>query len=130
MQNKFLLTAVALLLSITSVFALPTISSEVDQSFDENQNISQARDITITDDGTTPTITAAHDIRIRIPSDFPIIWDIRVGYITVSGSAYDTDKFSSASLEVTYDAKAKTVTIPVAKDFSAGESVKISGLVF
>lgn len=130
MQNKFFLTALALLLSSATVFALPTISSEVDQAFDQNQNIEQARDITITDDATTPVITAAGDIRIHIPDSFPLIWDNRVAYLTVSGSAYDHGKFSSASVAVTYDARAKTVTIPVARDFAAGENVKISGLVF
>ena len=77
MNKKIFLTLAALLLSINAVFALPTLSSVDDQSFDRNQNITQARDILLTDDAENPVITAAGDIRIHIPDDFPLIWDNR-----------------------------------------------------
>jgi hypothetical protein len=130
MKNKFFLAALAFVFSATSVFALPTIVSEEDQSFNQHQGIQQIRDITITDDATTPVITAVGDIRIHIPASFPVIWDNRVASVTVSGSAFNAGKFASQTPAVTYDNKAKTVTIPVAQDFAAGESVKVSGLFF
>ncbi len=130
MKIKTLLAAAFFCLAVTPVFAAATINSAADQSFDQYQNIQQARDITITDDATSPTITASGGIRITIPTDFPIIWDDRVVSVNVYGSAVDAGRFGGATASVTYENYAKTAVVAVAANFAAGESVTISGLVF
>ncbi|MFA6458396.1 MAG: S-layer homology domain-containing protein [Patescibacteria group bacterium] len=130
MKTKALLAAAFFCLAVTPVFAAATINSAADQSFNQYQNIQQARDITITDDAASPTITASGGIRINIPTDFPIIWDDRVASVNVYGSAVDAGRFSGATASVTYENYAKTAVITVAANFAAGESVTISGLVF
>ena len=128
MQTKIFVATVAFLLMAVPVFAAPTITSEDDQTFDQHQNIEQVRDITITDDATTPQITATDDIRIKIPKDVPVIWDDRVATVRVSGAAVEAGSFSNGTTSVTYEDSDKTAVIKVLADFGVGESVRISGL--
>jgi hypothetical protein len=130
MQNKILFAAVVFLFATTSALAAPTLVSADDQSFDQYENIQQARDITITDDSTTPQITASGDIRIHIPTSFPMIWDDRVASVNLSGTAVDAGRFTNGTTAVTYEDSDKTAVIQVAENFAAGESVKIAGLFF
>lgn len=128
MKNKFIAAALLLLLCSAPVAAAPTLSSEDDQKFDQYQNFEQVRNITVTDDVTTPQITATGDIRLKIPSDFPALWDSRVDSVTVTGSAVDAGKFAGTTAAVTYENADKTAVIDVSADFAAGESVSIAGL--
>lgn len=130
MKIKALLAAAFFCLAVTPTFAAVTIDSAADQSFNQYQNIQQARDITIADDAANPTITTSGGIRITIPTDFPIIWDDRVASVNVYGSAVDAGRFAGATASVTYENYAKTAIIAVSANFAAGESVTISGLVF
>lgn len=128
MKIKTLLFIAALCLAVTPAFAAPTIESPEDQSFDQYQNIEQVRDITITDDATTPVITASGDIRIKIPTSFPVIWDDRVTSVNLDGSAVTAGRFSNGTAPVSYEDADKTAVIDVAENFAAGESVTIAGL--
>lgn len=128
MKTKIFLAAAIFFLAAAPALAAPTISSEVDQSFNQYQNIEQVRDITITDDSAAPQITASGDIRIHIPADFPVIWDDRVVSVSLSGSAVDSAKFADGSAAVSYEDADKTAVIEVSADFAAGESVKVAGL--
>jgi len=128
MKTKFLLAATIFFFAAAPVLAAPTISSEDDQSFNQYQNIEQVRDITITDDSTASQITASGNIRIRIPADFPVIWDDRVSSVSLSGSAVDSARFANGSAAVSYEDSDKTAVIEVSSDFATGESVKVAGL--
>ncbi|MFH0776142.1 MAG: S-layer homology domain-containing protein [Patescibacteria group bacterium] len=130
MLNKTLLAAAFFILAAAPALAAPTIVSAEDQSFSQNQNIQQARDITITDDAATPAITAKGGIRIHLPKAFPIIWDDRVNSVNLSGTAVDAGRFGGSTAAVTYEDADKTAVIAVAHDFAKGESVKVAGLVF
>ena len=81
--------------------------------------------ITVTDDGTTPAITAANDIRIRIPSSFNMTWDTSDTVASISGTAS-----GKVSTTVSYEDSGKTLVINVTSNFTAGESIVVSGLSF
>ncbi|MEW6486247.1 MAG: hypothetical protein AB1423_16850, partial [Pseudomonadota bacterium] len=53
-----------------------TISSDIDQTFEKDQAVTPIQPINIKYYPTNGTITAANDIRIRIPSLFNMEWDI------------------------------------------------------
>ncbi len=126
--RTLLLSAVFLAVAAPAL-AAPMIESVEDQSFNQHENIKQIRDITISDDSTTPQITASGDIRIHIPDDFPIIWDDRIATVNLSGSAVSSDRFGNGTASVTYEDYDKTAVIDVAADFAAGEEVVVMGLV-
>jgi hypothetical protein len=130
MKTKPLLAVLAFFCIIPVSFATPIIISDEDQSFNQNQNIQQARDIIITDDASISMITASGDIRIKIPMDFPIIWDDRIATVNISGTAVDSEKFANTVADVRYENADKIAVVEVDADFAAGESVKISGLFF
>lgn len=130
MKIKAFLAVAFFCLAAAPAFAAATLDSAADQSFNQYQNIEQARDITVTDDAASPTITASGGIRITIPADFPIIWDDRVTSIGVYGSAVGAGRFGGTTTSVTYENYDKTAVIAVAADFAAGESVTIPGLFF
>jgi len=103
----------------------PAISSFNNQSFTVGGPILSAANITITDDATNPTITAANDLRIRIPAGFPMRFDLQP---TVAFTG-------SASLKVEIQVKAyedfdRTVVLDVNADFLAGEQITVYFLRF
>ena len=63
------------ILRITYTVSVLTLSSAANQFFTVDGLTKGISPITVTDDGTTPAITAANDIRIRIPSSFNMTWD-------------------------------------------------------
>ena len=113
---------------VQTAISAPTISSGSAQSFDVGDSPTSANDITITDSLSTPTITSANGIRIRIPSDLDMQWSNQADP-SVSGSAVTDGKILSEP-PVTYEDAGKTVVIPVLGDFSAGESITINALFF
>ena len=130
LMRKTLLAVAACIFCAGTALAAPTIESAEDQSFDQHENIQQARDITITDDATSPQITASGDIRIKIPESFPIIWDHRVTTVNLSGTAVTAGRFANGTAPVMYEDSDKTAVIDVSENFAAGESVLVAGLVF
>lgn len=100
-----------------------TISSAANQIFYVNQSATAISAITITDN--TGAITAANDIRIRIPSTFNMAWDTTDTTATIGGAAA-----SKVSTTVTYEGSNKILVLNVTSDFTAGDSITVSGLSF
>jgi len=70
-------------------------------------------------------ITAANDIRIRIPSSFDMTWNTLFTTADITGGA--AGKISSA---VSYEGSDKVLVLDVTTDFAAGDTIVISGLSF
>ncbi|MCZ6915840.1 MAG: hypothetical protein O7I93_03600, partial [Gemmatimonadetes bacterium] len=101
-----------------------TISSAANQNFTVGDPTTPIAPITITDDLSTPTITAANDIRIRIPAGFNMLWDAADLTATLGGAV------GKVSTAVTYEDAGRTLVLNVTADFAAGEQIIVSGLSF
>jgi large repetitive protein len=99
------------------------ISSGANQTFLVGDPVTTLSPITVTDNGTTPTITAKQDIRIFIPTGFNMSWDNTVTSVTVTGGAA-----AKVAGTVTYAAGGAAAVINVTTDFAAADQVIISGL--
>ncbi len=105
--------------------AVTTIASEAHQVFALNQSATPLSTITVTD-GTTPSITAANDIRIKIAtSTIRMLFDTTDTTATFGGTAS-----AKVSNPVTYEGNGSVLVIPVSNDFSASDTLTISGLAF
>lgn len=104
----------------TKAIGAPTISSLVNQVFGVGDPTTNAAQITITEDGTTPRIKPGTDIRIRIPSGFNMVWANTVPTLggTAAGSV-GTPTFAGAIM-----------TIPVSTAFTSGQTLTVSGAQF
>ncbi|KPK38533.1 MAG: hypothetical protein AMJ69_08220, partial [Gammaproteobacteria bacterium SG8_47] len=107
------------------IVTVTSLSSASNQSFTVGQAAATASALTVTD-GTNATITAAQDIRIRIPAALNMTWDTSATSVTVGGGA--AGKVSTSG--VTYEDSNKTVRLNVTSNFSAGDQVTIGGLKF
>ena len=101
-----------------------TISSASTQVFTVGQAATAISAITIRE-GATPVITAANDIRIRIPGGFPMSWDATDLTAVISGSAS-----AKVSATVSYAGNDKILVLDVTSNFAANESITVSGLQF
>jgi len=108
-----------------TIIAIASLSSAAHQSFSVGQASTAAATITVTD-SSTPIITAAQDIRIRIPPALSMTWDTSVTSVTLGGTA--SGKVNSTGL--TYEDSNKTVRLNVTSDFSSGQTLTIAGLKF
>ncbi len=106
-------------------FIHPTISSAVSQIFAVGHAATVISTITVTDDPNFPIITAANDIRIRIPAGFNMIWDTTVTTATIGGGAS-----GKVSTTVSYEDSDKTLVIDVTTDFLALDQITVSDLNF
>ena len=73
-------------------------------------------------------ITAANgsgDIRIRIPGDFPMMWDTLVTTATIGGPAS-----SNVSTTVIYEDAGLTLVIDVTTDFAGQDTITVDSLFF
>src|SRR5437870_4319607 len=104
--------------------AAQTIASGSNQTFGVGQPATAISPITVKD-ASTPTIKAAKDLRIRIPSGFGMTWNTALTTATISGS--DATKVSTA---VTYEDGGKTLVLNVTTDFTGGDQIKVSGLQY
>ena len=109
--------------TVTIIPLIATIVSAADQSFGVNNLATAIQTITVTDSG-TPVITAANDIRIRIPAGFNMEWDTADTAATIGGSAS-----GKVSTTVSYDSNLILV-LDVTADFAASETITISDLSF
>src|SRR5437870_2327160 len=110
--------------SKTIAVVAATISAGANLSFVVGQAPTAMSEITVTDNA-SPLITAANDIRIRIPSGFNMTWNTALTTATISGS--DAAKVSTA---VTYEDGGKTLVLNVTTDFTGGDQIKVSGLQY
>ena len=103
-----------------------SLSSAVNQTFTVGDPTAAAAILTVTDDLTSPQITATGDIRIRIPGSVNTTWDTSVTSVTLGGSAAG----KAAATLPAYEDGAKTMVLNVFADFAAGEQITIGGLQF
>ena len=87
-----------------------TISSAADQAFFVADPATVIQTITITEDNLDPTITAANDIRIRIPAGFNMTWDTSVTSASIGGMAA-----AKVSTAVTYEDGGRTLVLDVSQ---------------
>ena len=115
----------------TTTGAAISISSAANQTFAVGAAATAISTITITD-GSTPSITAANDIRIRIPSTFNMTFDATDTLANIAGS--DWAKTGAASqggtVTVSYEDSNKTVVVPVTTNFAAVDDITVYGLSF
>ena len=101
-----------------------TISSAANQTFVVGDPPTTISKITITD-AATPTITAANDIRVRIPASFNMTWNTTLTTATIGGGAA-----GKVSTIVTYEDGGHTLVVNVTANFAGGDKVTIAGLEF
>ncbi|MDD5109927.1 MAG: DUF2341 domain-containing protein, partial [Patescibacteria group bacterium] len=89
---------------IVSTLSNPIISSAYDQTFTVGQSKATSSAITITN-GSAGVITAADDIRIKIPSSFNMIWDSHSTICTIAPtlSEYTSEYFTNDLPTITAD---------------------------
>ena len=102
------------------------LSSAVNQTFTVGNPPTAAATITITDDAVTPTITKKGELRIRVPSTFPLTWDTSIVTVTIGGPAAGKMKTKLGA----YEDGGKTAVVNVNGDFVAGDQITVSGLTF
>jgi hypothetical protein len=110
---------------VIQVASAATLSSAANQTFAVGQVSTAAMRMTVTD-GSTPSITAAQEIRIRIPAALNMVWDTSVTTVTLGGGA--AGKVSATG--VTYEASNKTAVLNVTTSFAANDQLTIEGLKF
>src|SRR5438876_481657 len=102
----------------------PTLASAANQVFVVGQAPTGVSPITVTDDA-TPTITAANDIRIRIPATLTTTWNTALTTATITGSGA-----GKVSPTVSYADAGKTLVLNVTGDFAGSDQIVVSGLQF
>ncbi len=102
------------------------ITSAADQRFAVADPATAASLITITDAGGVPTIGTAKDIRIRIPTGYPMTWDPTVTTVTLGGSAAGKVNATVKG----YEDGNRTVFLEVLTNFAAGDQLTVNGLRF
>ena len=102
------------------------ITSASNQVFVVDDPPTTAAVITITDDASSPTITAGNDLRIRIPAGFNATWDETVTGVPIGGTA----AAKVSTLLFAYEDGGKTAVVDVLSDFVAGDQITVAGLRF
>src|SRR5439155_1283690 len=102
----------------------PTLASAADQLFVVGQAATAMSAITVTD-AATPTITAARDMRIRIPASVSMTWNTALTAASITGSGN-----SKVSNTVSYADGGKTLVLDVTSNFGAGDRIVVSGLQY
>ena len=108
-----------------AIIATYGISSAANQVFNVGQAATLISPITVTDSGTTATITAANDIQIIIPAALNMIWDNSVATLTITGSGA-----GKVSTTPSYPAGNLTLTLNVTSNFAPGDQIVVSGAKF
>src|SRR5439155_1492005 len=102
----------------------PTMASAVNQSFVVAQPPTATAAITVTD-AATPTVTAAGDLRIRIPATFNMTWNTALTTATLTGTGA-----SKVAPTVSYEDGGKTLVLNVTTNFATSDQLVVSGLQF
>lgn len=101
------------------------ISSAANQQLFTGWSPAAIKPLTITDDNAAPSITAANDLRIRIPASFNMQWDTTDAAGVIAGPAA-----AKVATSVTYEDAGKTVVLDVTTDFTANDRITVTGLAF
>jgi uncharacterized repeat protein (TIGR01451 family) len=108
-----------------TVQAVLALSSAADQAFQVGSPPAPIAPITITDDAVAAGITAADDLRIRIPAGFPMRWDATDPDASVTGPAA-----AKVAAAVGFADGDRTLVLDVVADFAPNDRVTVSGLAF
>lgn len=109
---------------VTTASTPPSISIADNQVFDYNTATTSFETITITD--TQGAITAAGDLRISLASTtVGFKWDTTDTTASFGGTAS-----AKASNPVSFENASTTLVVPISSDFTAGQTLTISGLAF
>src|SRR6266498_160030 len=106
------------------VAAPPAIASAANQLFLVGQAATATAAITVTDAG-TPSITAANDIRIRIPATFNMSWNTALTTATIAGSGA-----GKVAPTVSYEDGGKTLVLNVTTNLAGSDQIVVSGLQY
>ena len=109
----------------TIAIAAPSLASAADRSFLSGDSPVPVAPITVTEDPTASSVTAAGNLRIRIPAGFPMSWNTADSSATFAGSAA-----AKVSPVVTYADAGRTLVLDVTADFSPGDVLTVSDLAF
>jgi uncharacterized repeat protein (TIGR01451 family) len=109
----------------TKTVVAPTFTGSANQIFTVGDPSTAMTSITVTDDGTAATITAANDLRIRIPAALNMVWNTSITTATIGGGGA-----ARVSTTVSYEDAGKTLVLNVTSDFAAGDQITVSGLQF
>src|SRR5439155_1689779 len=101
-----------------------TIASAANQVFVVGQGATAIGAITVTD-AATPGITAANDIRIRIPATLTMTWNTGLTAATLTGSAA-----GKVAPTVSYEDGGKTLVLSVTTNFAGNDQLVVSGLQY
>jgi hypothetical protein len=112
------------LIGYTLAVAQPSISSASNQSFFVGDSTTAMSTATVTD-STGGMVTAANDIRIRIPAGFNMVWDSTDTTATIGGAAS-----SKVETTVSYEDSDATLVLDVNSNFAAGDVITVSDLSF
>src|SRR5207244_4537142 len=102
----------------------PTLASAANQVFVVGQAAAAMATITGTD-AAAATITAANDLRIRIPATVNMTWNTGLTTATLTGNAA-----SKVSPTVSYEDGGKTLVLNVTGNFGAGQQLIVAGLQY
>lgn len=102
----------------------PRMVSDANQVFMVNDSTTVISPITIIDANPSPLISAASDIRIKIPAGLNMTWDTSDTSATITGGAA-----SKVSSTVSYEGT-QTVLLDVTGTFTVSESIKVADLGF
>ena len=103
----------------------PTLSAAANQFFTVSDPVTATDVLTVTDSTVAPSISAADDIRIRIPAGFNMTWDTSDLAATIGGSA-----LAKVSSTVSYEDAGQTLVLDVTANFAAGDQITIADLGF
>src|SRR5437764_341518 len=110
--------------SRTIQIVAPTIASAANQSFIVGQAPTTISPITVTDAGLA-TITAATDLRIRIPATVSMTWNTALTTATLTGGAA-----GKVAPTVSYEDGGKTLVLNVTGNFAGADQLVVSGLQY
>src|SRR5439155_1266381 len=102
----------------------PTIASAANQVFVVGQGATAIAAITVTD-AATPSITAARDIRIRIPAAVSMSWNTALTTATLTGTGA-----TKVATTVSYEDGGKTLVLNVTANFAGNDQIIVSGLQY
>ncbi len=109
----------------TKTIVAPTLTGAANQVFTVGDPATAMTASTVTDNATSPTITAANDIRIRIPSGFNMTWNTAITTATITGSAA-----GKVSTTVSYENSGQILVLNVTSNFAVGDQITVSGLQY
>ena len=109
----------------TITIIAPSFTGTADQVFTVGDASTAMTTNTVTDNATTATITAANDIRLRIPAGFNMVWNTALTTATIGGGAA-----GKVSTTVSYENAGQVPVVNVTSNFAAGDQITVAGLQF